>query len=137
VDSFVKLKKKSLFLHFQGHPEYGCQTLLKEYRRDIRRFMKGERKTYPSLPHDYFNPAAEKLLAEFQRTVMSDAKEEMMAYFPEAAITDSLQNTWHLFARSVYRNWLQYLALRKAEVSTFPTIAAAYQQRERKRSVAR
>src|ERR1700678_2088028 len=33
VDSFVKKKNRSLFLHFQGHPEYGAQTLLKEYRR--------------------------------------------------------------------------------------------------------
>ena len=41
VDSFVKKKKQSLFVHFQGHPEYGAQTLLKEYRRDIRRFLKG------------------------------------------------------------------------------------------------
>jgi homoserine O-succinyltransferase/O-acetyltransferase len=40
VDLFVKKKKKSLFVHFQGHPEYGAQTLLKEYRRDIKRFLR-------------------------------------------------------------------------------------------------
>ena len=27
VDLFVKKKKRSLFVHFQGHPEYGAQTL--------------------------------------------------------------------------------------------------------------
>ena len=44
VDSFLKNKKRSLFVHFQGHPEYGAQTLLKEYRRDIKRFLRsGER----------------------------------------------------------------------------------------------
>ena len=44
VDSFVKKKKRSLFLHFQGHPEYGAQTLLKEYRRDIKTISQsGER----------------------------------------------------------------------------------------------
>ena len=48
VDTFVKKKKRSLFVHFQGHPEYGAQTLLKEYRRDIKRFLRGERETYPS-----------------------------------------------------------------------------------------
>src|SRR5205823_3861572 len=47
VDSFVKKKKESLFVHFQGHPEYSARTLLKEYRRDIRRFLKMERETYP------------------------------------------------------------------------------------------
>jgi len=50
VDLFVKQKKKSLFVHFQGHPEYGTQTLLKEYRRDIKRFLRAERATYPSMP---------------------------------------------------------------------------------------
>ena len=42
VDLFVKQKKKSLFVHFQGHPEYSAQTLFKEYRRDIRRFLARE-----------------------------------------------------------------------------------------------
>ncbi len=41
VDSFTKKKKRSLFVHFQGHPEYGAHTLLKEYRRDIKRFVRG------------------------------------------------------------------------------------------------
>jgi len=36
VDLFVKQKKQSLFVHFQGHPEYGSRTLFKEYRRDIK-----------------------------------------------------------------------------------------------------
>ena len=47
MDSFVKKKKRSLFVHFQGHPEYGAQTLLKEYRRDIKRFLRAERETIP------------------------------------------------------------------------------------------
>ena len=46
VDLFVKKKKDSLFVHFQGHPEYGTRTLLKEYRRDIKRFLRGEREKH-------------------------------------------------------------------------------------------
>jgi homoserine O-succinyltransferase/O-acetyltransferase len=38
VDTFVKKKKQSLFVHFQGHPEYGAETLLKEYREISRDF---------------------------------------------------------------------------------------------------
>ncbi|MGC2228223.1 MAG: homoserine O-succinyltransferase, partial [Candidatus Sulfotelmatobacter sp.] len=55
VDSFVKKRKRSLFVHFQGHPEYGAQTLLKEYRRDIKRFLRADRETYPSMPKGYFD----------------------------------------------------------------------------------
>ena len=33
----------SFFLFFQGHPEYEADTLLREYRRDVARFLAGER----------------------------------------------------------------------------------------------
>src|SRR5262249_2865220 len=54
VDTFVK-QKKSLFVFFQGHPEYEADTLLLEYRRDIKRYLGGESDRYPSQPNGYFN----------------------------------------------------------------------------------
>src|SRR2546429_6417390 len=42
VDMFVK-ELNSLFVFFQGHPEYEATTLLLEYRRDIKRFLRRER----------------------------------------------------------------------------------------------
>jgi homoserine O-succinyltransferase len=86
VDSFVKKKKQSLFLHFQGHPEYGAQTLLKEYRRDIKRFLRKERDTYPSMPKGYFDASAAELLTRFQRSVLPERREEAMEGFPETAL---------------------------------------------------
>src|SRR6185295_4347207 len=53
VDSFVK-QRKSLFVFFQGHPEYEAVTLLLEYRRDVARYLRGERDTYPLMPEGYF-----------------------------------------------------------------------------------
>jgi homoserine O-succinyltransferase len=134
VDSFVKKKKQSLFLHFQGHPEYSAQTLLKEYRRDIRRFLKKERETYPSMPKNYFDAAAAKLLADFRDAALSDRREEFMEAFPEAALVESLENTWRPSAVTIYRNWLQYVAVRKAEVASIPAMAAVYQPGPRKRT---
>ncbi len=58
VDLFVKKRGKSLFVHFQGHPEYGALTLLKEYRRDVKRFLRRERENYPAMPQGYFDLAA-------------------------------------------------------------------------------
>lgn len=137
VDSFVKKKKRSLFVHFQGHPEYGTRTLLKEYRRDIKRFLKKERETFPSMPQGYFDAAAAKLVNRFCDSVVSDRREELMEGFPESALACSLQNTWHSSAVSIYRNWLQYVAANKADVSAFPAMAAVYQQTPRKRSALR
>jgi homoserine O-succinyltransferase len=123
ADLFVKQKRKSLFVHFQGHPEYGAQTLLKEYRRDIKRFLRQERKTYPTMPRGYFDGATVKLLAEFQATALAHPREEQMVFFPEAVAANSLQNTWNSSANCVYRAWLQYVLLRKNETKAFAAMA--------------
>ena len=133
VDSFVKKKKESLFVHFQGHPEYGTQTLLKEYRRDIRRFLHGERETYPSMPKGYFDASATRLLTDFQTAVMSDRQEERMAAFPESAV-EGVQNTWQSSATSVYRKWLQYMAATKTETAACAAMPALHSFPQRKQS---
>src|ERR1700690_1168511 len=137
VDSFVKKKKRSLFVHFQGHPEYGAQTLLKEYRRDVKRFLRAERETYPSMPKGYFDPAATRLLTDFRDVVLSDRREELMEGFPEAALGGTLQKTWHSSATTIYRNWLRYVISKKADLSAYPAVAAVYQNLQRKRSALR
>jgi homoserine O-succinyltransferase/O-acetyltransferase len=125
VDLFVKKKKKSLFVHFQGHPEYTALTLLKEYRRDIKRFLRHERETYPTMPAGYFDTAATQILNDFRQSAIADRREEMAASFPEAAIISGLQHSWGPIAGSVYSNWLQYLESRKQESSAFVSVARA------------
>jgi homoserine O-succinyltransferase len=134
VDTFVKKKKRSLFIHFQGHPEYGAETLLKEYRRDIRRYLKRERETYPTMPTGYFDSEVTGLLTNFQDVLVSDRREELMNGFPEAAVTGKLQRTWHSGATAIYRNWLRYMMLNKASVREFSPVAAVHQDVQRKRS---
>jgi homoserine O-succinyltransferase/O-acetyltransferase len=133
VDVFVKQKRKSLFVHFQGHPEYQAETLLKEYRRDIKRFLRGERETYPTMPQGYFDETAVKILGEFQCTALADRREEQLVSFPEA-VAKTLQNTWQSSATCIYRNWLQYVLAKKAEASTFAAVTGSYGPVERKRS---
>lgn len=125
VDLFVKRKSNSLFVHFQGHPEYSVRTLLKEYRRDIKRFLKRERETYPTMPEGYFDAEAAEALADFRKMVESDAREDLLAKFPEAAVTRALQGTWQASAATVYRNWLQYLASKRAHAPALSTMAPA------------
>jgi len=115
VDSFVKKKKRSLFVHFQGHPEYGAQTLLKEYRRDIGRFLRNERETYPSMPHGYFDANSVKVLTEFQANAALHRHEDLLAAFPQASIASALQHPWRNAALAIYRNWLHHVAARKAD----------------------
>src|SRR5580700_10757310 len=137
VDSFVKKKKRSLFVHFQGHQEYSAQTLLKEYRRDIKRFLRVERETYPSMPKGYFDAAAARLLSDFRDVALADRREEVMEGFPEAALVGDLKSTWRTSALSVYRNWLQYVASKKTEATAFPAMAVLHDSSPRKRSALR
>jgi homoserine O-succinyltransferase/O-acetyltransferase len=134
VDTFVKKKKRSLFVHFQGHPEYGAETLLKEYRRDIKRFVRKERETYPSMPKGYFNTAAAGLAADFRDMVLNDRREELMEGFPEAALAATLQRSWHASANAIYRNWLFYVISKKADMSKLSAVAAIEENVQRKRS---
>ena len=134
VDSFVKMKKRSLFVHFQGHPEYKAERLLKEYRRDIKRFLRKEQETYPSMPKGYFDVAATKMLIQFQDFVLADRREVMMECFPEAPVVGGLQHSWYTSASSIYQSWLEYLIAQKTAVKTFPPIAVVGQHISRKHS---
>jgi len=125
VDLFVKQRSNSLFVHFQGHPEYSDRTLLKEYRRDIKRFLRRERETFPTQPHGYFDPGATSLLREFQELVERDAHEGALERFPEAAIAAGIQNSWRDSAVRIYRNWLKYLLQRKAETASLSSMSPA------------
>ena len=53
VDMFAR-QDKSFHLFLQGHPEYEARTLLREYRRDVGRYLRRERENYPALPLELF-----------------------------------------------------------------------------------
>jgi homoserine O-succinyltransferase len=117
VDSFVKQHKKSLFVYFQGHPEYEAQTLLGEYRRDIGRFLRRESEHYPTMPKGYFDRDAEEILGTFEREALSDRRPELIAGFPVDRLAQDLRNTWHPVAKRIYRNWILYLSSQKTRRS--------------------
>jgi len=114
VDSFAK-QRKSLFIFFQGHPEYEARTLLGEYRRDIGRFLRGESDTYPNMPQGCFDEETAAAFIAFQERAISDRREELLATFPTVLATRGLKNTWQLAARRIYSNWLSYISAQKAQ----------------------
>jgi homoserine O-succinyltransferase len=109
ADTFVR-QRRSLFLCFQGHPEYQDVTLLKEYRRDVGRFLRGEQAAYPLQPRDYFSPAASKVLDEFRDRALSRPHPELLADFPTTTAAQDLGNPWTDAAATIYGDWLALLA---------------------------
>jgi homoserine O-succinyltransferase/O-acetyltransferase len=112
VDSFVK-RRKSLFVFFQGHLEYEANTLLLEYRRDIGRYLKRERDTYPLMPESYFDRDTTNAMVALRERAMRDRHAELIGEFPTALAEKNLAPVWRLAAVSVYRSWLTYLCAQK------------------------
>ena len=112
VDAFLK-QSNSLFVFFQGHPEYEAESLLLEYRRDIGRYLRHERDTYPSMPQGYFDEDTAHALTVVRERALSDRCEELLADFPTALAASKVRNTWGSAAVCLYRNWLLYLCAQK------------------------
>ena len=136
VDVFARKRKKSVFVHFQGHPEYGAQTLLKEYRRDVKRFLRGERETYPTMPAGYFDTDATRVLNEFRQIASLERREELAESFPDSIVGSGLQHSWRSSAISVYCSWLQLLESHKAETPVLAPVTVLHGQTQRKPSAA-
>jgi homoserine O-succinyltransferase len=67
----------------QGHPEYDPSSLLREYRRDAGRYVRGERSEEPSLPFHCVAPEDWEMLATFhQETVRDERDSELFEIFP-------------------------------------------------------
>lgn len=92
---------------FQGHPEYDIISLLKEYKREVVRFARGERPDYPPLPENYFTEQSAAILDEHRERVLAAlAGGTEVPALPEALIGASLDNTWHDTAEAVLNNWI-------------------------------
>jgi homoserine O-succinyltransferase len=110
-DLFVR-QKRSLFVYFQGHPEYEPDSLAREYRRDVGRFLAGERSDFPKIPRGYFNQEATTALALLRQHALEDRSPDLLAKYPAVALVGSAGASSRL-AVTIYRRWLSYVAERK------------------------
>jgi homoserine O-succinyltransferase len=107
---FVKRHHESLFVFVQGHPEYDERALLKEYQRDVGRYMRREYERYPTLPAHYFSAETVSALSRFERDGSADPSPERLEDFPFAMAAESVRHSWREAGVQFYRNWLAYLA---------------------------
>jgi homoserine O-succinyltransferase len=128
VDAFTK-RRKSLFVFFQGHPEYEANTLLLEYRRDIGRYLRCERDTYAPVPQGYFDQSTAELFAAFQERCMSSRRAELLADFPVAEAEKRISKTWHAGSTRLYANWLAHLQAQQQRQSGRKYVQSAQEAR--------
>jgi homoserine O-succinyltransferase len=109
-DIFVK-EGDSLAVFVQGHPEYEPDTLLREYRRDVRRFVAGERETYPEIPRAYFDRETSVRFDELRDRIMRQRNDQALVSFP--SVEGHLSFNWRQSAVRLYTSWLSYLFAQK------------------------
>lgn len=105
-----------LLVVMQGHPEYEEDSLLLEFRRDVRRYVRGEMATYPDLPVGYFDVSAERIL----RRLRAEATAVRRSSFPTEALRMHVHGTWLQSSRQFYANWLAELNRRVSAGSSGP-----------------
>ncbi|HUZ33174.1 MAG TPA: homoserine O-succinyltransferase [Xanthobacteraceae bacterium] len=108
ADIFVK-NDKCLSLFFQGHPEYAQDTLMREYRRDVARYLKNESNRYPALPEGCIGDSDAAALLAFRDRAL--AEPHLVGSLP---LPSAPAHQFHSHARRLYRNWLTTLAALKA-----------------------
>ncbi len=92
---------------FQGHPEYDDISLLKEYKREVQRFINNEIVEYPPFPEHYFNDKVREILINYKTQVIKAIeKGTLVDNFPEDIVLPHLDNTWRDTAKAVINNWL-------------------------------
>jgi homoserine O-succinyltransferase/O-acetyltransferase len=126
VDTFVK-QRNCLSVFFQGHPEYDRRALLREFRRDIGRFLRQERDTYPETPQGYFDDDASNVLAAFRERALSERREELLEHFPSTALEARVRPGSS--TTRIYGNWLTHLSAQKAQRTTLRSYAASPRRR--------
>jgi homoserine O-succinyltransferase len=94
-------------IFFQGHPEYDTISLLKEYKREIARYVAGERDDYPPFPEHYFNLEVSGVLNDYgSRLRRAKRAGQRIPEFPESFVVQHLDNTWRDSAGALFNNWL-------------------------------
>ncbi|MEK9941893.1 MAG: homoserine O-succinyltransferase [Gammaproteobacteria bacterium] len=93
------------FVYFQGHPEYDSFTLLKEYKREVNRYLAAEIEDYPPFPANYFMADMKDRLDAFRAKAQAARNDGIdCPPFPEAEIV--VDNTWGDTGKIIFNNWL-------------------------------
>jgi len=95
-------------IYFQGHPEYDAGSLLKEYKREILRYLKGERDLEPPHPENYLSAKAADIANDYlQRSKATLINTGDLPDFPDNELGQFANNTWSDVGELFFENWLR------------------------------
>ncbi|HXW38136.1 MAG TPA: homoserine O-succinyltransferase [Acidimicrobiales bacterium] len=103
----ARRQDRSMLLLAQGHPEYSGTTLLREYRRDVGRYLERARSEMPVLPRRCIDgPKAVALRRFHERLANVTRSPSLMDDFPVDVRAIHVRAPWSVPAARLVRNWL-------------------------------
>lgn len=117
ADLFVR-DDDSLFVFLQGHPEYSADSLAREYRRDVGRYLDATRPDYPALPANYYPAQTQAVFSAFQDRALQLRDAQLFTAFPSFAEAPVPTPVWDAPAQAMFRNWLSMVARRRQREQT-------------------
>jgi homoserine O-succinyltransferase len=94
-------------IFFQGHPEYDTNSLLKEYKREVYRYLNGDLHEPPPHPEHYFPEPAARVADRFVREAEEALRRDLpLPDYLEPEVEPELDNTWGDTAKAIINNWL-------------------------------
>jgi homoserine O-succinyltransferase/O-acetyltransferase len=117
VDCFTK-SFGSQFVFFQGHPEYDADSLAREHRRDLGRYLRGETDAKPPAPQGYFEREAELELGGLHR--LAHENPDRFASYDLSKVDELAPRRakWRSAATTFFRNWMELAAARSRSGET-------------------
>lgn len=109
VDSFWR-REPSLFVFLQGHPEYDADSLLKEYRRDVIRFVSREREDYPSPPAGTFAASTITELEALRIEATTRPTPNVISKLDSVLSKRKCRSNWAGDTARLYRDWLEIVS---------------------------
>lgn len=100
---------------FQGHPEYDASSLLREYRRDVGRYVRHEKDELPVLPLRCAAPEDWTDLEKMHDAIINGQRDPALVdSYPFDEVGDRAPWTWRGAARRIYENVLKEVIEQRA-----------------------
>jgi homoserine O-succinyltransferase/O-acetyltransferase len=107
----TRVQGASTMVLCQGHLEYSTESLLREYRRDLRRFLFSRGAVpYPNIPTGYLTPSVVERLEQLKTELSAIEDADPLALyesFPYHEIEATVTNRWAESSAIFYRSWLE------------------------------
>ncbi len=81
--------------------------MLKEYKREVSRYLSDERQSAPRYPEHYFSDEASEIAATYiERAEKAKSDGNALPEFPEKDLESLVDNTWSDTGKAIVNNWL-------------------------------